>query len=57
MGLVRLDGSDRPEATSSCGLRSGGFSSFEAWPYPNPIFVLLVADAKHLPDDALTSCE
>ena len=55
MGLVRLDGTDQPEATSSCGLRSGGFTSFESWPYP--IFVLLVADAKHLPDDALASCE
>jgi hypothetical protein len=41
MGLIRLDGNDEPESTSSCPLMAGGFSSFEMWPYP--IFVLLVA--------------
>ncbi|MFZ5637254.1 MAG: hypothetical protein ACOY82_11815 [Pseudomonadota bacterium] len=50
MGLVRLDGSDEPESTSSCPLRAGGWKNFEMWPYP--IFVLLVADAaRPTPED------
>jgi hypothetical protein len=55
MGLIRLDGDDRPESTSSCPLQAGGFSSFEMWPYP--IFVLMVADAKRLADDVSMVCE
>jgi hypothetical protein len=55
MGLVRLDGNDRPEPTSSCPLQAGGFSSFEMWPYP--IFVLIVADAKRLADSDTMTCE
>lgn len=43
MGLIRLDGNEQPESTSSCPLRAGGWTNFEMWPYP--IFVLLVADA------------
>jgi hypothetical protein len=55
MGLVRLDGNERPESTSSCPLHAGGFSSFEMWPYP--IFVLIVADAKRLADSDTMTCE
>ena len=55
MGLIRIDGDDRPEATSSCPLRAGGFSSFEMWPYP--IFVLIVGDAKRLSDTDAVVCE
>jgi hypothetical protein len=55
MGLIRLDGNDEPESTSSCPLMAGGFSSFEMWPYP--IFVLLVADAKRPAADAPMVCE
>ena len=55
MGLIRLDGDDQPESTSSCPLQAGGFSSFEMWPYP--IFVLLVADAKRLADNAEMVCQ
>lgn len=44
MGLIRLDGGDEPESTSSCPLQAGGSRGFEMWPYP--IFVLLVADAE-----------
>lgn len=55
MGLVRLDGDDRPESTSSCPIQTGGFSSFEMWPYP--IFVLIVGDAKRLGDNAPMVCE
>lgn len=43
MGLVRIDGDDSAESTSSCPLAEGGGHTFEMWPYP--IFVLLVADA------------
>jgi hypothetical protein len=55
MGLIRLDGNDEPESTSSCPLMAGGFSSFEMWPYP--IFVLLVADAKRPAADSPMVCE
>ena len=55
MGLIRLDGNDRPESTSSCPLLAGGFSSFEMWPYP--IFVLIVAAAKRLADTDTMTCE
>lgn len=43
MGLVRIDGDDAAESTSSCPLAEGGGHTFEMWPYP--VFVLLVADA------------
>ena len=55
MGLIRIDGNDRPEATSSCPLRAGGFSAYEMWPYP--IFVLIVAGAKRLSDTDTMTCE
>jgi hypothetical protein len=55
MGLIRLDGNDEPESTSSCPLMAGGFSNFEMWPYP--IFVLLIADAKRPAADAPMVCE
>jgi hypothetical protein len=55
MGLIRIDSDDKPEATSSCPLQAGGFSSFEMWPYP--IFVLIVAEAKRLDDTDKMVCE
>ena len=55
MGLIRLDGNEEPESTSSCPLAEGGFSSFEMWPYP--IFVLLVADAKRPATSDGMKCE
>lgn len=55
MGLIRLDGHRKPESTSSCGLRAGGFSSYEMWPYP--IFTLIVTDAKRLADDEAVTCQ
>ncbi len=55
MGLVRIDGDDAPESTSSCPLAEGGGHTFEMWPYP--VFVLLVADATRPADDEAMVCK
>lgn len=54
MGLVRIDGDNAPESTSSCPLRPG-MTNFESWPYP--IFVLIVAEAKRIPEAEAGLCQ
>lgn len=55
MGLVRIDGDDSAESTSSCPLEEGGGHTFEMWPYP--VFVLLVADATRPAKDDGAVCK
>lgn len=55
MGLVRIDGDDKAESTSSCPLAEGGGHTFEMWPYP--MFVLLVAEATRPAKDDGMACK
>jgi hypothetical protein len=54
MGLMRIDGPDEPEYTSSCPLEPGR-SLFESWPYP--LFQLLLASPRILAEDEQVPCE
>jgi hypothetical protein len=54
LGIVRVDGSQQPEHTSSCPLMAEG-SDQESWPYP--MFQLFVGDARELDDKAQVACE